>query len=483
MYSKAILLSLLAAVVQARFGQEQVPIPAIAAVKGGDPGEAPTIAGAAVSDLLAAANPCVKLKRGDQILAELGTGADAIAAAKGIVAAEQNFNPFAFSNPAICTDPSLPANPILRGIIPLIDPAVDGSAAINALSAKTLTTPLDASGKSIADLLTESGFTDFRGIADNGSGPNVGGGNGGAAPTTVNNVVAPSTTASNVAQPTTAAAGGNAGGNAGAVDFGLCDPSMDFVAGRPGRKPDESTFLPIDPLTKQGQQDALNPNIITNRICDQLTNVCQSNQAAKDRCRSCQSQIQALGTRDQTTADAWNSCVNDGAQVGGGAVGASSVDAAPAVTTADAVADVSTTAAAVATTEAAAPSAQCTIIQVIGSTTVQPAAPTPTAAATTDSTNVQTFTGSVGAPPVPIQNVGGDRPFVVNGSTFVNFGAACQRSCDVQKNQCANAANGGGNKALKVSDCETQQQSCTGTCQSGVARREKRFVKVYRRRA
>ncbi|EPS38143.1 hypothetical protein H072_8163 [Dactylellina haptotyla CBS 200.50] len=465
MYSQTILVSLLAALAQARFGQEQIPIPAIAAVQGGDPGEAATIAGAAVSDLLAAANPCVKLKRGDQILAELGTGADAIAAAKGIVAAEQNVNPFAFTNPAICTDPSLPANPILRGIIPLIDPAFAGSAAINTLSAQTLNNPLNANGKSIADLLTENGFTDFRGIADNGSGPVVnGGGNGGAASTTAAAAPAPvATTVNNVVQPT-----GSTGGNAGAIDFGLCDPSMDFVAGRPGRKPDESTFLPIDPLTKQGQQEALNPNIITNRICDQLTNVCQSNQAAKDRCRSCQSQIQALGTRDQTTADAWNSCVNDGVQVGGGAVPAA------ASTTANAVAGASSA---------------CTVIQVVATTTIMmgaggaaatPAA-TPTANANTG-TNVQTFTGSVGAPPVPVENVGGPRPFVVRGDSFVNFGAACQRSCDVQKNQCANAANGG-NKTVKVSDCETQQQACSGTCQSGTARREKRFIKVYRKRA
>jgi hypothetical protein len=43
-----------------RFGQEQVPIPAIAAVQGGSPGVAQTIAGAAISDLLAAANDCAK---------------------------------------------------------------------------------------------------------------------------------------------------------------------------------------------------------------------------------------------------------------------------------------------------------------------------------------------------------------------------------------------------------------------------------------
>lgn len=187
MYSRTAALALLIAVAQARFGQEQVPIPAIAAVNGGAPGAAATIAGAAISDLLAATNACDKLRRGDQILTELGTGADAVAAAIGIVGAEKNFNPFAQSIPTICSDPTLPVNEVLRGITPLIDPAVAGSAAVNALAAQTKASPLNAAGKSVADLLTENGFTDF--IAQDSTGATV--------------------------QPA-AGAGGNAGGNAGA---------------------------------------------------------------------------------------------------------------------------------------------------------------------------------------------------------------------------------------------------------------------------
>ena len=102
-------------VAHARFGQEQVPIPAIAAVQGGQPGEAQTIAGAAVSALLAGANSCAKLQRADQIITELGTGADAVAAAIGMVAAEKNTNPFVQSTPDICSDPTLPATQQLRG--------------------------------------------------------------------------------------------------------------------------------------------------------------------------------------------------------------------------------------------------------------------------------------------------------------------------------------------------------------------------------
>ncbi|KAK5263816.1 hypothetical protein LTR99_010285 [Exophiala xenobiotica] len=343
MYFQAATLAALIAVAHARFGQEQIPIPAIAAVQGGAPGVAQTIAGAAVSDLLAATNACDKLKRGDQIISELGTGADAIAAAIGIVAAEKNFNPFAQSIPTICDDPTLPATDVLRGITPLIDPAVVGSDVANALFAQTKVTPLDATGKSVADLLAENGFTNFTtqdaagnagaapagdaAVSDAGAATAAASTEVAAASTTAAVVVcggAPAateaattteaaavstTTATAEAASTTAASSGDSAVQASTVagaDFGLCVPTMKFEGGLGGRPATEFTFLPIDPLCAQGQQEALNPNIITNRICDQLTNVCEANDAAKSLCRDAQAQIQALGTRDKITADIWN---------------------------------------------------------------------------------------------------------------------------------------------------------------------------------
>ncbi|EXJ62298.1 hypothetical protein A1O7_02732 [Cladophialophora yegresii CBS 114405] len=361
MFAKSTAIAALLAVAQARFGQEQIPIPAIAAVQGGAPGAAATIAGAAVSDVLAASNACNKLKRGDQIIAELGTGADAVAAAIGIVAAEKNFNPFAQSIPNICSDPTLPATDILRGITPLIDPAVVGSDIANALSASTQANPLDATGKSVADLLAENGFTNFTaqaadgttsavnaGAAEEAAGGAAGGAANeaaddgavstavqasataavttavaaacGAAETTAAAAVAESASSAAPAASTAtaiAAADNSADASGGAAetsdvagaDFGLCVPTMKFEGGLGGRPATEFTFLPIDPLVAQGQQEALNPNIITNRICDQLTNVCEANDAAKTLCKSVQAQIQALGTRDKSTADTWNTAL------------------------------------------------------------------------------------------------------------------------------------------------------------------------------
>ena len=61
MLPKTYLIAAMIAYGEARFGQEQIPISAIAAVQGGNPGQAQTIAGGAVSTLLGAANACDKV--------------------------------------------------------------------------------------------------------------------------------------------------------------------------------------------------------------------------------------------------------------------------------------------------------------------------------------------------------------------------------------------------------------------------------------
>ncbi|KAK7700389.1 hypothetical protein SLS64_010997 [Diaporthe eres] len=74
-------------------------------------------------------------------------------------------------------------------------------------------------------------------------------------------------------------------------------------------------------------------------------------------------------------------------------------------------------------------------------------------------TNVQAFTGTLGGAPPPVVSSAGDRPFSVNGDTFVGSGAALGRSCDVQHNACANAANSG-QLSGGVSQCDQQNQEC-----------------------
>jgi hypothetical protein len=72
--------------------------------------------------------------------------------------------------------------------------------------------------------------------------------------------------------------------------------------------------------------------------------------------------------------------------------------------------------------------------------------------------NSQSFTGALGgvaATPI-IDSGNADRRFSVKGDTFVNLGAALQRSCDQQFNGCANAANGG-NVYFSTQDCQAQK--------------------------
>ncbi|WYZ35147.1 hypothetical protein EsH8_I_001423 [Colletotrichum jinshuiense] len=73
--------------------------------------------------------------------------------------------------------------------------------------------------------------------------------------------------------------------------------------------------------------------------------------------------------------------------------------------------------------------------------------------------NVQTFTGDLGGLPPAVTESSGDRPFSVNGDTFVGKGAALGRSCDVQHNACARAVNGG-ELAGEVSQCDEQNAKC-----------------------
>lgn len=82
--------------------------------------------------------------------------------------------------------------------------------------------------------------------------------------------------------------------------------------------------------------------------------------------------------------------------------------------------------------------------------------------------NVQAFTDTKGGAAPPVIQSTGDRPFSVNGDTFVNSGVALQRSCDVQNNACATEINSG-KETGAVSDCNAQQQECTALVKTTAA--------------
>lgn len=210
------------------------------------------------------------------------------------MAAEQNFNPFNVEIPSICGDASLPATEALRGIVPLVDPAVDGSDVENANSAASLTTPFDATGLSVADVMTAQGFTNFQTVDASGnaaagadaaagddstaaaaaaaadantnaaaSGNRASAGCGAARSSGSNassNSSASSDDSSSSADSSSAdqssaddsAAASNSTANAATdltgVDFGQCTPTIDFQLGRAefNRQANEGTFFPTD---------------------------------------------------------------------------------------------------------------------------------------------------------------------------------------------------------------------------------------------
>jgi hypothetical protein len=246
------------------------------------------------------------------ILSELGQGT--LDAAIGLIAAEQNFNNFVVDIPSICSDPTLPTSAALRGIIPLVDPGVVGSDIENANSATSKTTQFNADGLSVAQVMVAQGFSNV--TAEDLTGTKVaastlGGASAGsvaavpvvASPVAVNCGQAATTfvTVTQSAQATSAAVDtaqapasssaatgvftGFVASTIAGLDFGLCVPTMKFEPGLEGRKDTEFTFQAQDPLINKGQEEALNPAIIAKKICDQLTNACNANAAAKAACK------------------------------------------------------------------------------------------------------------------------------------------------------------------------------------------------------
>ncbi|RKF64897.1 hypothetical protein GcM3_128011 [Golovinomyces cichoracearum] len=348
MYTTSFIVLILTTLAEARFGQENGngAIEKITALGDlGKPGQAATLAGGSIGLLLAAANPCKKLEKADEIVEDLGDSERVIEAARGLAAAEINFNPFATSVPNICAEPSLPKTEALRGVVPLIDPAVVSNEIENKNSAESVKTPFDAKGLSQADVMVAHGFSNFTAVKLDGTkvdskSLDVAKTNGGAtsssnssAASSKDNEENENDSKNSSAASTSGAVEANKDSGKSAqdadkssaiddpvigkfdgfkpssiegLDFGKCVPTMKFEPGLNGRKETELTFQAADPIVNKGQQEALNPNIITNRITDQLTNSCGANQAAKDAAVEAMTLIASLNKKDASVAETWN---------------------------------------------------------------------------------------------------------------------------------------------------------------------------------
>lgn len=63
--------------------------------------------------------------------------------------------------PTLCDNAALPATAALRGIVPLVDPAVAGADVQNANSAASLQAAFEDGGLSVAAISTAQGFSNF----------------------------------------------------------------------------------------------------------------------------------------------------------------------------------------------------------------------------------------------------------------------------------------------------------------------------------
>jgi len=273
---------------------------------------------------------------------------------------------------------------------------------------------------------------------------------------------APAAVATNVAAASTT----STSTNSSIGDFGSCSvPQIQFGTGFDGRT--ETSYEPVDEVSyNHGSAD--NIDIITQFICNTLTNTCGADQTAKDTCATASTAADAQTKGTGAQADAFNAVfgiTTDFAAVAeisdqGVTVtaGVGSAVATPAAASSAAATPAAASSAA-ATTAAATTAAACPAV-------TTDAASGTAAAASASSTavsgaNLQTFTGTLGGA-APAVTAGG-RGFEVAGEgaseSDVGLSAALQRSCSIQHNTCADAANAG-SASFTVGDCDTQNTAC-----------------------
>ncbi|PAV16122.1 hypothetical protein PNOK_0774200 [Pyrrhoderma noxium] len=269
---------------------------------------------------------------------------------------------------------------------------------------------------------------------------------------------AAASTTSQAAAAATTSASTSSGSSSSIGDFGSCSvPQIEFGVGFDNRK--ETSFQPVDKTSyNHGSAQAI--GIITQFICDTLTNSCGADQTAKNTCATATAAANAQTAKTGAQADAFNAVfgittnfasvapVDDQGNViagtGSGASNSGSSDAASA-------------AASVTTSSAAAAAATTTATQASGNAA--------------SGGNIQAFTGALGGVTAPAVTALGNGQFQVDGnSAFNSLQNALVRSCDVQHNKCANAANASGNKGdLTVAACGDQQTQCNTQAQQTAA--------------
>ncbi|KAG8967675.1 hypothetical protein FRC03_009512 [Tulasnella sp. 419] len=329
-----------------RFGQEQCGglFGELGSLPGCPGNVCGTLAGAAISKLLAASPVCDQQDHADAII-DAARAQDADVAVKMIDIAvrfrqcEKNTPPDFTTNPPTLRNSlfcqKAPKNAELDGLVQAQDPANDPNLFFDPATKTTVTLGAPGTipfGGSTGDVETPSQETP--------AGETVTSSEVAATTTAPVSSETPAVTETCPAVPTvtvTVTAGvpaeteqaasttvsspapeetGNSGDNtdtsgeadlSGALDFGTCtDPTIEFGPAFEGRALREFTFKPVN-KAEFPQGSALNGNIVTNAVCNILKNNCKAPQATVDACEAGKAAFAAASKG--AAADAFNSAL------------------------------------------------------------------------------------------------------------------------------------------------------------------------------
>jgi len=300
-----------------RFGQEQPAV--LQKIRAACPGQiCGNLAGQAVTPLLAAQPECSQQDMADAIIDaskqfDAATQASMIALAKEYRQVEKNTPPDFTTNPpelrnsVFCQ--KAPQNPELNGLVQAQDPANDPNLFF------------DPATKATVKKGAQANTTPFGGAAAPAPAPSAT-----AAPTATavlntipsascvtavtvtisgtNPAATGDATTFTVGDPVSSAPAPNPTGNGGIGNFGKCSvPQIEFGVGFDGRK--ETSFQPVDKVSFN-HSSAQNIGIITQFMCDTLTNVCGADQTAKNTCAIAKAAAAAAPGGTGAQADAFN---------------------------------------------------------------------------------------------------------------------------------------------------------------------------------
>lgn len=287
-----------------RFGQEQPP--ALQKIRDACPSAVcGTLAGQAVTPLLAAQPECSQQDMADSII-DASKQFNAITAAAMVAAAieyrqaEKNTPPdFTKSPPALRNSvycQKAPKNPELNGLVQAQDPANNPNLFFDPATSETV---LKGSQANTAPF-NGAAASQFASTSSRVTGTVVSTSSSNVCPqTAVKGATATSTPSSTAVHSASTPAP-----LAADVSFGSCSvPEIEFGVGFDNRK--ETSFQPSNKQS-YNHGSAQNIAIITQFICDTLTNSCQANQAAKDLCANATQAAAAAAAKTGIQADVFN---------------------------------------------------------------------------------------------------------------------------------------------------------------------------------